>query len=74
MWVKVSEKIFNERLSIITEAKNNELKVNVDGKEITLDKAESLLKDISSEKRKILAFKKKFMNLKKNSTILSKMM
>ena len=49
-WVKVSEKIFNEILSIITEAKNNGLKANVDGAEITLDKAESLLKDISSKK------------------------
>ena len=35
-------------LSIITEAKNNGLKVNVDGENITLDKAGSLLKGISS--------------------------
>ena len=37
-------------MSITTEAKNNGLKVNVDGEEITLDKAESLLKDISNKK------------------------
>ena len=49
-WIKVSEKRFNEILSMITEAKNNGLKTNVDGEEITLDKAESLLKDISSKK------------------------
>ena len=30
-WVKASKKRFNEILSIITKAKNNRLKVNVDG-------------------------------------------
>ena len=44
-WVKVSQKRFDEILSIITKAKNSGLKANVDGKEITPDKAESLLKD-----------------------------
>ena len=56
----------NEILSIITEAKNNGLKANVDEEKITLDKAESLLKDTSSKK----------MNeheLKKSATILSRM-
>ena len=46
-WVKESEKGFNEILSRVTEAKNNKLKINVDGREITL---ESLLKDIGSGK------------------------
>ena len=59
-WVKVSEKRFNEILSIITEAKNNGLKVNVDGEEITLDKAESLLKDMSSKKMNGHEFKEKY--------------
>ena len=59
-WVKVSEKRFNEILSIITEAKNNGLKVNVDGEEITLDKAESLLKGIGSKKRNRHEFKEKY--------------
>ena len=36
--------IFNEILSTITEAKNNRLKVNVDGREITLDKADDVKK------------------------------
>ena len=43
-WIKVSEKRFNEILSAITEAKNNELKVNVDGEEIRPDKAEIFTK------------------------------
>ena len=50
-WIKVSKTRFNEILSIITEAKNNGLKVNVDGEDITLDKAESLLKGINSKKK-----------------------
>ena len=45
-----SEEIFNEILSIVTEAKNNGFKTNVDGREITLDNAESLLKGIGSGK------------------------
>ena len=49
-WVKASEKRFNEILNIITEAKSNGLKVNVDGEEIALDKAGSLLKDTCSKK------------------------
>ena len=49
-WVKVSEKRFNEILSIITKAKNSGLKANKDGEEITPDKAKSLLKVISSKK------------------------
>ena len=43
-WVKVSEKRFNEILSTVTEAQNEGLRTNVDGREITLDKTESLLK------------------------------
>ena len=58
-WVKASEKRFNEILSIITEAENNGLKANVDGEKITLDKAESLLKDISSKKMNEHEFFKK---------------
>ena len=40
-WIKVSKTRFNEILSKFTEAKNNGLKVNVDGEEITQDKAET---------------------------------
>ena len=59
-WVKVSEKRFNEILSIFTEAKNNGLKANVDGEEIALDKAECLLKDMSSKKMNGHEFKEKY--------------
>ena len=59
-WVKVSKKRFNEILGIITEAKSNGLKADVDGEEITLDKAESLLKGIGSKKRNRHEFKEKY--------------
>ena len=49
-WINISEERFNEILSTITEAKNNGLKINVDGREITLDKVESLVKGVGSEK------------------------
>ena len=49
-WIKVSEKRFNEILSTVTEAKNKRLKINVDGREITLNKVESLLKGVGSRK------------------------
>ena len=47
-WVKVSKERFNGILSTVTKAKNNGFKTNVDGKEITLDNAESLLKGIGN--------------------------
>ena len=59
-WVKVSEKRFNEILNTITEAKNNGLKTNVDGEEITLDKVESLLKGVGSGKIDGHEFKEKY--------------
>ena len=39
-------KRFNEILSTVTKAKNEKLRTNVDGREITLDNTESLLKDL----------------------------
>ena len=59
-WVKVSEKRFNEILNTVTEAKNNGLKAYVDGKEITLGKVESLVKDVSSGKINGHEFKEKY--------------
>ena len=47
-WVNISEKRFNEILSTVTKAKNEELRTNVDGKEITLNNTESLLKDLGN--------------------------
>ena len=59
-WIKVSEKRFNEILSRITKAKNNGFKINVGGNEITLNKAESLLKDVGSRKIDGHEFKEKY--------------
>ena len=62
-WVNVSEERFNEILSTVTEAKNNGLKTNVDGREIKLDNDESLVKDIGSGKIDKREFKKKYNNI-----------
>ena len=47
-WVNISEKRFNEILSTVTKAKNKGLRTNVDGREITLDKTESLIKHLGN--------------------------
>ena len=47
--VNINKKRFNEILSTVTRTENERLKVNVDGKEITLDNVESLLKDFSGK-------------------------
>ena len=52
-WVYVSNERFNEILSTITKVKNDGLKTNVHGREITLDNAESLLKDIASGRERV---------------------
>ena len=62
-WVNVSKERFIEILSIITKAKNDGLKTNVDVKEITLDNAGSLLKSIASAKISNSEFKKKYNNI-----------
>ena len=61
-WVNVREERFNEILSTVTEAKNNGLKINADGREITLDNVESLLKDAGSWKIDKHEFRKKHNN------------
>ena len=61
-WIIVSEKRFNEILSTITETKDSGLETNVDGREITLDNAESLLKDIGSGKIDGREFIRKYNN------------
>ena len=60
------DKSFNEILSTITDAKNNGLKANVNGEEITLDQAESLLKGINSKKINVHEFKEKFNDIVKD--------
>ena len=62
-WINVSKERFNEILSTITEAKSNELKINVDGREITLDETESLLKGVGSGKIHRYEFKEKCNNI-----------
>ena len=59
-WVKVSEKKFNEILSIVTKAKNNGLKAIVNGKVITLDKVKGLLEDTNNGKINRYEFKEKY--------------
>ena len=49
-WVNVSKARFNGILSAIAKGKNDGLKASVDGRWITLDSAESLLKGITSRK------------------------
>ena len=49
-WVNVSEERFNEILSTVTKAKSNGLKINADGRKITLDNLESLVKGVGSGK------------------------
>ena len=58
-WVKVSEERFDKILSTVTKAKIDELKTNVDGRQITLDNAESLLKDLGDGILDRHEFKKK---------------
>ena len=48
MSINVSGKRFNEILSIVTEAKSEWLRTNIDGRKITLDNAKSLLKDLGN--------------------------
>ena len=59
-WVKVSKQICNEILSTVTKAKREGLKRNAGGREITLDNAESLLKDLGSGKVDKHEFAKKY--------------
>ena len=47
-WVKASKERFNEKLNTVTKAKNEGLRKNVDGREITLDKTERLLKGLGN--------------------------
>ena len=62
-WVKVSKQTFNEILSTVTKAKREGLKANADGREITLDNAESLLKDLGDGIVDRREFKKKYSNI-----------
>ena len=62
-WVKVNKKRFNEILSTVTKAKNEGLKISVDGTEITLDNTESLLKNLGNGKLDGNEFKREYNNI-----------
>ena len=62
-WVKVSKKRFNEILSKVTKAKNEELKIIVDGTEITLDNTECLLKNLGNGILDRYEFKREYNNI-----------
>ena len=62
-WAKVSEKRFNKILRTITKAKNEGLKISVDGREITLDNTERLLKDLGNGKMDGSEFRKEYDNI-----------
>ena len=62
-YVGASKKRFNEILNIITKAKNDGLKTNLYGREITLNNAESLLKGRASEKVNASQFKREYSNI-----------
>ena len=47
-WIKIIQERFNEILSTVNKAKNQGLRTNVNGSEITLDNTEGLLKDLGN--------------------------
>ena len=59
-WVNVNRERFNNILSTISKAKNDGLKTNVDGREITLGNAESLLKGAARRKINGSQFQKEY--------------
>ena len=62
-WVEISKKIFNEILSTVTKAKNKGLRINVDGRGITLDNTVSLLKDLGNRILNRHEFKNRYNNI-----------
>ena len=62
-WVDISEKRFNEILSTVIKAKNEGLRTNVDGRKITLDNVESLLKHVDNGLVSGHEFKNRYNNI-----------
>ena len=60
---KVSEEIFKEILSTVTKAKNERLRTNVHGREITLDNTENSLKGLGNGILDGHRFKNRFNNI-----------
>ena len=71
-WVKVSGKRFNEILRAFTKAKNDGLETNAGGRKITVDKAESLLKDLVYGKIDDREFKKEYSNIVNDANAILK--
>ena len=61
-WVNIKNKRFNEILSTVIKTKNEGLKTNVDGREMTLDNAEKLIKDLGNGILDGYEFKKNYSN------------
>ena len=62
-WVETSKKRFNEIPSTVTKAKNEGLRINVDGRGIKLDNTESLLKDLGNGILNRHEFKNRYNNI-----------
>ena len=61
-WAKASKKRFNKILRTITKAKNEGLKISVDGREVTLDNTERLLKNLGNRVLDRHEFKREYNN------------
>ena len=71
-WVEISEKRFNDILSTVTKAKNDRLRTNVDGREITLDNTESLLKELGNGILNWHEFKNRYNDIANNAKSILK--
>ena len=60
---KSKQKRFNEILSVVTKAKTDGLEISVDGRRITLDNTEKLVKDTASGKINNSEFKEEYNNI-----------
>ena len=60
---KSKQKRFNEILSVVTKAKTDGLEISVDGRRITLDNTEKLVKDTASGKTNNSEFKEEYNNI-----------
>ena len=60
---KSKQKRFNEILSVVTKAKTDGLEISVDGRRITLDNTERLVKDTASGKINNSEFKEEYNNI-----------
>ena len=60
---KSKQKRFNEMLSVVSKARNDGLEISVDGRRITLDNTERLVKDTASGKINNSEFKEEYNNI-----------